>query len=401
MIDFTKQEGESKLEYLYRVYEAKQSGELDDYTWEDIADRLNEELGLDWGESAWRKDCKALQKWKDYLVEHTDVETTVQTELDKKLEEIRLERVRLQDERVSRNREQRYLARLERKIETLEELVKDDGCKRYMLPETICIDDPKVSANELVVLLSDLHIGAFWGNGFGRYDVGIAGDLLSEYVYKIKELGKLYGCRKVAVAMVGDMISGNIHKSIAVTNELNVMEQVMAASDFVAGFITDMAGSFAQVKVCSVAGNHSRIDKKDDALKSERLDDLVTFIVKRSLAHLENVDFVEQLDNTVQTCYVAGLPFAFVHGDYDTLDERGVGKLVGLLGSKPYCICAGHKHGELWTEVMGVKVCQGGTLCPKGDDYSITHRLDGHPSQTCLVVNSEGVVAHVPMDLKY
>mgnify|MGYP006386250989 CR=1 FL=1 len=66
------------------------------------------------------------------------------------------------------------------------------------------------------------------------------------------------------------MISNSIHKSIAITNRENVIEQVIEASEIVTSFLAELSKHFNNVTVASVVGNHSRIDKKEDALKDEQ-----------------------------------------------------------------------------------------------------------------------------------
>ena len=92
------------------------------------------------------------------------------------------------------------------------------------------------------------------------------------------------------------MISGSIHKSIQVTNRENVIEQIKIASDLISDFCYSLSEYFESVNISSVNGNHSRIEKKEDALKDERLDDLIFFIVEKSLGHIQNINFNHNID---------------------------------------------------------------------------------------------------------
>ena len=50
-------------------------------------------------------------------------------------------------------------------------------------------------------------------------------------------------------------------------------------------------------------------------------------------------------------------------------------------------------------KVNGVKIIQGGSLPGSGDDYTISKRLCGNPSQTCFIMNNRGIEAHYPVEL--
>ena len=95
-------------------------------------------------------------------------------------------------------------------------------------------------SNELVVLLSDLHIGAAFSGPFGTYDSDKAKELLGIYLGRVIEIGKQYGIGKICVGLLGDQISGNIHKSIAVTNRENVIEQIIIVADLIELFIKSL-----------------------------------------------------------------------------------------------------------------------------------------------------------------
>ena len=86
------------------------------------------------------------------------------------------------------------------------------------------------------------------------------------------------------------MISGNIHKSIAITNRARTWcgRCSNAASSCRSFVFEELCREFASVTLLSVNGNHSRLDRKEDALKDERLDEFVPWYVAAKLSHIEN-----------------------------------------------------------------------------------------------------------------
>ena len=99
--------------------------------------------------------------------------------------------------------------------------------------------------------------------------------MLARYLDRVICIGREHGSERCVVWNNGDSISGSIHKSVAITNKENVVEQIMGVSELIAGFLAELSKHFSLVQYVSVAGNHSRLDRKMDALKDERLDDLV------------------------------------------------------------------------------------------------------------------------------
>ena len=179
------------------------------------------------------------------------------------------------------------------------------------------------------------------------------------------------------------------------------MTKSKIVSELLTSFIHELSAHFKTVNVCSVSGNHSRISKKDDALKDDRLDDLIFFIIQKSLSHLVNVDFREydSLDTSIACTEIRGKEYILVHGDYDQPTESGVMRLCTMVGILPEAIVMGHRHSPAYSEINGIKVVQSGCLSGSGGDYCIQKRLTGEPSQMVCVCDSKGVQTFYPIKL--
>ena len=149
-------------------------------------------------------------------------------------------------------------------------------------------------------------------------------------------------------------------------------------------------------------GNHSRIDRKEDALKDERLDSLVLFCASKSLAHINNI-FIEpgncHFDSTIGFLEIRGKTYLFVHGDYDHFDKSGVANLVLALGFVPDVIVYGHGHTPAYNEINGIEMVRSGCVGGSGDDYTIAKRLTGKPRQMVCVCKSDGIESLFPVRL--
>lgn len=395
-----RKEGETEIQYLWRVGKLVETGQVG--SWKEITPTLNKQLREEdeyYDESAYRKKYQAAKKFYDEIFSQQGDED-FKKEQEELLREIKKEKIKLRDERTESNRGIRIEARVEDKLDYLEDIISKQGKIDYkpLKPEERKAIQIK-SDNDLVIMLSDLHIGQTFASAWGRYDLEVAKDRMQQYLHKIIEIKDRHNSENCFVTLQGDMISNSIHKSIAITNRENVIEQVIEASEMVTSFLAELSRYFNNVTVASVVGNHSRIDKKEDALKDERLDTIIEWYAKSKLEDFENIEFVDAFDNTFTSFVVRDKVYFVVHGDYDQMNQSGLAKLSMMAGFFPYCVLFGHKHFPATTEINGIKLVQSGSLPGSGDDHTIELRLSGKPSQTVLVCTDKGIECNYTVEL--
>ena len=395
-----RKEGETEIQYLWRVGKLVETGQVG--SWKEITPTLNKQLREEdeyYDESAYRKKYQAAKKFYDEIFSQQG-EEDFKKEQEELLREIKKEKIKLRDERTESNRGIRIEARVEDKLDYLEDIISKQGKIDYepLKPEERKAIQIK-SDNDLIIMLSDLHIGQTFASAWGRYDLEVAKDRMQQYLHKIIEIKDRHNSENCFVTLQGDMISNSIHKSIAITNRENVIEQVIEASEMVTSFLAELSRYFNNVTVASVVGNHSRIDKKEDALKDERLDTIIEWYAKSKLEDFENIEFVNAFDNTFTSFVVRDKVYFVVHGDYDQMNQSGLAKLSMMAGFFPYCVLFGHKHFPATTEINGIKLVQSGSLPGSGDDHTIELRLSGKPSQTVLVCTDKGIECNYTVEL--
>lgn len=311
--------------------------------------------------------------------------------------ELEQAKVQFRDERAAWNAQNRIDARVTQKLDCLEASLKEFGEAKYEPIDTV---DVGTADNDLLVILSDLHIGQTFESAWGKYNSDIARDRLNQYLAKIQKIRTTYHSQNCYVSIQGDLISGSIHKSIQVSNRENVIDQIKIASQLITDFCYGLSPYFKKVIITNVSGNHSRIDKKEDSLHDERLDDLIGWIVSSSLSHVKNIEFQKNdIDIGIASINIRGKEYIAVHGDYDAFSSNGVGKLCMMLHRIPYAIIYGHLHRCSFDETNGVKMIRGGSLAGSGDSYTIEKRLDGRPYQLVCVCTADGVDSYHPIEL--
>lgn len=394
-------EGENEEQFLWRIGQAKDNGIID-LNWDEVADLMNKEFRdgeYEYRtEAAYRKPYQQAKRFFESGVFNKYNDDSYLSEIRAEKQEIRKEKQKLFDERTALNKTLRENARIEEDLSKLETLIKNNGITT--LPQTD--KDYAESDNDLFIVLSDFHLGMQTNNYFGSYDSDIAAKRLSQYLNKILEIQKLHNSQNAYVLLLGDLLNGEIHYTVQLENRENVTEQVQKTAELISDFVYELSKHFNCVFVNGVAGNHSRTSFKDQVLRDNRLDNLIPWYMKAKLEHLSNVKFIDSdnYDSTIGCCIVRGKEYLMVHGDFDSFTEKGVSKLVLMLGFKPAAIFYGHLHRCSYDDIAGVKIIRSGSFSGTTDDYTISKRLTGKPSQMVCVADANGIKACYPIELK-
>lgn len=386
MIDTNKYKNETELQYLWRLGSAKDSGLLS-LTWPDLADILNQNLNCNRTESAYRKKYTVLKQAKNELF----VDNFVTSDTDEKIRELERAKIQFRDERNAWQKQNYLAARISSRLDILESELSSIGKTLYQShPKHKII---KVGDSDLIVCLSDMHIGQSFKTVFGEFDTDIAQTRLTKYLNEVISIGKRHNAKKVWICLLGDQINGNIHFTSQIANSENIIEQIKLASEMICNFCVSLSNSFEQVMVIGASGNHSRlVYNKEFAVHDERLDNLITWIVEKMTAHIENISVLKRnLDSGIFDICVRGKTYIGVHGDFDQFSKNSVNNLVSMLGFFPYAVISAHNHFPAYSEYNGICMVQNGCLCGSGDDYTIEKRLSGYANQTVLVCDESGI----------
>lgn len=313
------------------------------------------------------------------------------SEFDRKKIELQTERQKFYDQRNAFNKLVRERSRQEELNEILFKAIQSGN-----LPQLNYEFDPygvvAQSDNDLLVSLNDIHYGATVENYWNTYNSNICREMMCRYLDRIIQIARTHTSQNCIVWANGDEISGNIHKSIAVTNKENVIEQIKGVSELIAEFISELSKHFATVTFVSVAGNHSRLDpNKDNALVSERLDDLIEWYLSARLQNFENVIIGggEKVDETMYLVDVRGKTYCGVHGDFDGSPSK-IQALQTMARRPLYAVLSGHLHHCKMDDVQGIRTIMAGSFLGM-DDYCVQKRIYGRPEQMVCVCDETGV----------
>ena len=376
----------------------------------DCSDKVHKVKDIDWSEISekynvgWNGDSirKAQQpillggtfvseyyKWKESQDKNKDDDEYLK-EYQVMKRELERAKIQFRDERNAWSKQNYADSRIEETLDILDRKISTQGKINFEVHNTPVLDGD----NDLICVLSDLHIGQTFKSLWGEYNTDIAKERLNKYLDEILVIQKVHSSEKCFILLQGDVISGNIHRTIQISNKENVIEQIKIAIELISSFCYELTKYFSQVYLYNVAGNHSRlVENKDIAVHNERFDDFIGWDVGRTLKHIENFHMIthRNLDIGIADMNVRNKTYIAVHGDFDAFNKQGVLNLCSMLGFFPYACLYGHLHTPSYDEVNGVKMVRSGSLSGSGDDYTIEKRLCGEPCQTVLVCDKKGI----------
>lgn len=355
------------------------------------------EQGTEYAQSAYRKQYSIAKKFYEAGVFNKFSENDYITKLDDARRELERMKIQYRDERNAWQRQNYSEARMEETLDKLADDLRQTGRVIFNTHRQVKIE----SSNDMIVLLSDLHIGENFDNFYGKYNTDIAARRLGEILDSIFDIRDANNCQNCHVFLLGDCISGNFRRSIQVENKQNVIDQIKKATELVSSFCYELTKHFNKVSLYSVAGNHSRFQlSNDDDIFDERLDDIVAWGVGLKLSHIENFDMPSSnIDNSLAVASIRGKTYALVHGDNgDPTKNDEVLKIVSVIGFKPYAICCGHLHSVNYSDCSGVKIIRGGSLCGAGNQFTRKQKLIGMPEQIVATIDQNGIRALYPIE---
>lgn len=187
-----------------------------------------------------------------------------------------------------------------------------------------------------MLMLSDLHWGevVFPAQIFNsnHYDLETARLRLRNVVEKAAGILHTYMAPNkfpgIVVVLGGDMVTGDIHDDLKVTNEKEIMPTVLDCADHLAAALRYLAEQFGSVHVVGVPGNHGRntIKPRSKFYAETNFDWLIYQLLERYLAD-EPITFNCPAARDV-TFEVAGRRYRLTHGD----QFRGGDGIIGPLG---------------------------------------------------------------------
>lgn len=375
MGDFRRREGESNEQYQVRLTLMKQGGA--DLSWEDISEMVGDGRFPE----SYRKDSYGIRRYHMASSEESSLDNEV-------LLEIKKEKVKLADMRSEANRQIRNLARVENIVDLLRDSINELIEDKPFLNDYSYIRT--ASGKDGILILSDWHYGMTVDNHINTYNTDICCARLTRVIDKAIENGKANNIDKLFVVLNGDLISGELHSSIKLSNAETLTQQIVRVSEIISECLHRLSEHFF-VTVVMNNGNHEAVEMiKDDRSNKNNYSMIMNEMVKVRTITLNNVVFIQPVNNGEMSIFrVKDLTVASCHGDQVSLNKCKE-QMEMVLGHKLDLILLGHYHQPKMLSQYDTEVYVNGSLVST-DDYAMKKKLYNPPSQTMLIVSDEGV----------
>ena len=380
-----KKKDESFEQYRLRCYSLKDAL---GYTWDEMAEVINQYSDIPHSESWYRKECKRLSV-APVIEETVDSDDTECEDLKAILMEIRKERVKLGDERVQNNA---YIRKMSRE-ETLHEIAEKTAMivgKQKFLPTANKMD---VTDAECIgtLLISDWHYGIEFDNYFNVYNPEVCRTRVANLVQDVIKIGKANNYKQLNVVNLSDLIAGRIHLAIRLQSREDVITQVMEVSEIVSEMLCDLSQYF-HISYYDVMDNHSRLEpNKKDSLELETLVRIIPWYVKERLKGNKNVEINHNtFADDIAAFNIYDFKVAAVHGHKDK-PSKVIDNLNAMTRRRNDLVLSAHYHHiSLEEEHEGIRISNGSLMGV--DTYSMDMRLTSRPSQTLIISTPDNVI---------
>lgn len=340
-------------------------------------------------------DEGGLEKNISLLSERT-IEDVTADDLVEKKQALMIQAQKTRDEATSYRKAIRDTAR----IEEFKDIIRETTSKLEKLPKIKICASESVSKCEMVVAFGDLHIGQEFSNFYNTYNVDIAYERVNKYLSKIKYYSKLYKPSRITLINLGDLISGTIHTTLRLEQSINVIEQIMTASEIVANVLNELQAYAPEVVYKSVTDNHSRcMANKMENIEKENLNKIIDWYVNSRLEDTK-VQFPDNvLGDDIGMCELKnGKTLIYTHGHMDSKNQI-VQNMFGLIKKFPDYIVMGHYHNCSEHTFQNCKVYVNGSIIGP-DTYAYEKRLFSEPEQKILIFNEDDDVVNINVNLK-
>ena len=343
-MNYKRLENESDKELINRICSEKNKIG----SWQDVADIINNILGTTFTESKYRKNFRLYSEGYNDSQNKSIQEHNF--ELEKKLNEIKKERIKLQTLNAERNKIDRIEARKElyyeqigSMISTLEPPVFNDWEPNIAQIE----EDYK---EEYLLTIADIHSGATFKTEYNEYSPAIMLDRFDELTQKTISFIKKHNCKVLHVVGLGDFIQGCIHMNDLKINDSTVVKATVQVSQAMAEFLNKISKYVRIDYYHIISSNHSQmryLGTKASELMGEDMEYIIGHYIKDSLANNKNIEvYVDEEASDYKEFEILQYKIIAMHGH----QVKDINTLLNSISSKKNemidYIVLGHQHNH-------------------------------------------------------
>ena len=390
---FNKKAGEYTEEEFFQIGCAHKQLPKEAKSWSDLA------ILVGWRSSgeSYRGFVNSRLKREGILAKKPTSSNTDDESFSNKMEALFKERQKTRDEWTAYRRAMREDAR----VDSLKEVIASTVSKLNAV-EPVKFDGDFLSYSsdlEAVLMISDLHIGVDCDNFYNKYNVEVARERVQKLINETIKYCNTFHIHKLNVVNLGDLVHGIIHTSARIEQGVDVIDQVMIASEILATALNQLQHSAPVVTYRSCIDNHSRvIADKHQAIEEENLSRLIDWYLEERLKGTSVIFENDNIDLGMGKFELLnGKKIMFAHGHQDTINTA-FQHFVGATREYIDYVLLAHWHTEKMKTYQGLKVYVNGSIVGT-EQYALSKRLFSEPCQTLLIFNDNDVI-NISINLK-
>ena len=242
----------------------------------------------------------------------------------------------------------------------------------------------------VLVQIADTHFNELVDLGeSNQYDFKIASKRLQKFAYYVKEYAKLHQATSFLVAITGDLINSDRRLDEKLSMATNRAKATFLGVHLLKHFILDLQ-RFADVKVCCVTGNESRVNQDlgwVDLCASDNYDFTIFEMLRLLLPEIEFLRGDNALEMVVE---INGNNVLVIHGhQLGKMDSNQVGKVVSKYAHKgiiiDFIIC-GHLHETMIRD----SIARSASLVGSNAYSEKALNLSGKAAQNIYIFTNDG-----------
>ena len=384
-------ENESREHFIWRLYENEYKTE--NIKKEQCGEICRSIFNEPYDESAYRKLWQYFNTMWDAVKHEYILDTDEQLikrlmTIEEKEDELFKQQIKTRDW----TREKRKYLREEARVENL----RESFLYANSLSTDVLFNKYETKHNgekEAVLMLSDFHVGLEIKNYWGTYNKEVFVDRMNQIVHKVMRRAEIENIGTLYVAGIGDFISGAIHATTRLAEEMDVLEQVYFVSKVMKSVLKELSEFGLNIKYLSVVGNHGRLNKNfKEHIEKESFNKLVDWYIQDAIEDgLLDIEYIHnEVEDGIGLTEINGEWCAFVHGHRDSVNMV-VLNMIKATGIIPKFVFMGHYHSKQTTDQAIATVFVNG--CVDGvDEYAKDKRYFNKPSQTLVIFDNDDVV---------
>lgn len=340
-MNYRRLENESDKELINRICSEKENIG----SWQDVANILNELLGTAFTESKYRKNYRLYSEGYQDSQMHSVEEHSA--ELEKKLNDIKKERIKLQTLNVERNRVDKKRARQELYYEQIGSVISTLSPPIFDIKnkETVSVNKPK---EEYLLTIADIHSGSTFKTEFNEYSPKIMIERFELLTKKVIDFIENHNCQILHVVGLGDFIQGCIHMNDLKINDSSVVKATVQVSQAMSEFLNQIS-EHAEINYYHIiSSNHSQmryLGSRPNELMGEDMEYIIGHYIKDTLKNNERIHvLVGEEANEYCNLDILGYTIVAMHGH----QIKDVNNILNNMSAK-FCtsidyLVIGHQH---------------------------------------------------------